>query len=120
VSNMREMNIRVSDLLESLRVNRETHRETFEEAQMGYREAMIEELDRMLADAKAGNSIRRMVTMPEPQDHTSDYDVAIRMLEMCVDDVVEITVDDFERLVMDEWGWKTDWVNTTSNYTARK
>lgn len=116
MSNMRQMRISRNELLSALKKNRDEHREKFLKAQEGYRAAAISELDRMLADARAGNGIKRVVTWPEPEDHTSDYDHAIRMLEMCADDFLEISADDFERLVMDEWGWKARWTETTANY----
>jgi hypothetical protein len=53
--------------------HRDAHRELFLKAQEGYRKLVIEELDRMLADAKAGLPIRRSVTT-EPSNHVKDYD----------------------------------------------
>jgi len=38
------------------------------------------------------------------------------MLEMCVDEQLEISFEDFQRYVMDNWGWKANWTATTSNY----
>ena len=73
----------------------------------------------MLQDARNGKRIKRMISWPEPEDHTADYDHSIRMLEMCVDDQIEISADDFERLVMDQWGWKAKWSETTSNYLSQ-
>lgn len=115
--NMREMTMRRDDLLDHLRENLETHRATFLKAQEGYRRAVIEELDRMLDDARSGRLIRRAISLPEPEDHSGDYQTAIRMLEMSVGDEITITVDDFEKLVMDNWGWKGRWHETTSSYT---
>jgi hypothetical protein len=68
--------------------NRDSHRHLFLKAQEGYRKLVIEELDRMLADAKAGRPIRRSISLTEPSDHTKDYDRVIAMLEMSVDDTV--------------------------------
>ena len=116
MSDMRQMKMKRDKLLAALCENRDEHRAKFLEAQSGYREAVIEELDRMLADARAGNAIKRAVSWPEPQDHTADYDHAIRMLQFCVDEEIDISAEDFERLVMDEWGWKAQWTQTTANY----
>lgn len=116
-ANMHSMPMQRNKLLTALRENMEKHRTTFLEAQEGYREAVIEELDRMLSDARAGRQIRRGISLPEPEDHTDDYLQAIRMLEMCNTEVIIVTSDDFQRLVMDDWGWKRGWVATTSNYT---
>ncbi len=115
-STMDQMRIMRKQLLDALRVNKAEHHATFIQAQTGYRDAVIEELDRMLTDARAGSKIKRHLTMPEPEDHTDDYDRAITMLEMCVDDEIVITSHDFTQYVMDNWGWKKQWSETVSNY----
>jgi len=116
MSDMRQMTMKRQDLLQALADNLESHRDTFLKAQKSYRAAAIAELDRMLADARAGNAIKRAVSLPEPEDHSDDYQHAIRMLEMCVDDEIEITADDFQKLVMDDWGWKASWAANTASY----
>jgi len=95
-----EVTVKKSELLEAMKKNREAHRATFLEAQIGYREDVIKELDSMLAEARDGKKIRRSVALVEPKDHTSDYDRVILMLT-------------------DDWGWKHEFINTASNYTGR-
>lgn len=116
---MAGVTVRTADLLEVLKKNREGHREIFLDAQKGYREDIIKELDQMLADARAGKSLRRSVSLVEPKDHTKDYDRIIRMLEMCTKDEVFISDSEFMQYVQDDWGWKSDFVGTVSNYTGR-
>lgn len=116
MSDMRQMKMLRKELLEALVKNLQTHRDTFLKAQEGYREEVVKELDRMLKDAREGKKIKRAISWPEPEDHSSDYEHAIRMLEMCVDEEIEITSEDFQRLVMDDWGWKAHWSDVTANY----
>lgn len=104
-------------LLEVLRKNREEHRGAFLAAQKGYREDVIKELDRMLADAREGRNIRVAVGLDAPQDHTKDYDRAIRMLEMCIPEEVFVTEREFDQYVQDEWGWKAQFVGTNAKYS---
>lgn len=115
-STMQSMRMKRVELLEALTKNLADHRQTFLEAQKGYRTQMIKELDQMLQDATNNKRIKRGVSMPEPEDHSKDYETAIRMLSMCVDEELEIEMDDFGRYVMDDWGWKTRWSETVSNY----
>jgi hypothetical protein len=107
------------ELLTALKANRETHRRVFLEAQKGYREDVIQELDRMLQEAREGRRIRRAVELVEPQDHTKDYDRVIRMLEMCTKEEIFITENEFAQYVQDDWGWKQQFIGSTSNYTNR-
>ena len=116
VSTMRQIKINRIKLIEVIQTNKYQHKKTFINAQSGYRKEVILELDKMLQDARNNNKIKRSVTWPEPKDHTEDYNQAIRMLEMCVSEVIEISHEDFKQLVMDEWGWKRSFTDTTSNY----
>ena len=107
-----------TELLEAIKANMAGHRAAFEAAQEVYRERMIAELDTMLADAKAGRSIRRAVSMPEPEDHTNDYASIVKMLEMSVDDVIELDEESFQQFVMDDWYWKSSFAHSTLAYAA--
>jgi hypothetical protein len=111
---MNTVKVKREDLLTKVRANREAHRELFLKAQEGYRKLVIEELDRMLADAKAGRKVSRSINLAEPVDHTFDYDRVIMMLEMSVDDTVTLDALEFNQYVMDNWEW-----SKLANYTNR-
>jgi hypothetical protein len=55
---MNTVKVKREDLLTKVRANREAHRDLFLKAQEGYRKLVIEELDRMLADANEGRPTR--------------------------------------------------------------
>lgn len=110
--------VKRDELLEKVTENRNNHRAIFEEAQTKYREFVIGELDSMLADAKAGRKVRRSVSLPEPEDHTRDYDRVIMMLKMSVDDEIELMNQEFENYVMDNWGWNASFAANTMRYTS--
>lgn len=108
-----------AELLKTIRENRENHRQVFNDAVEVYREKMIAELDSMLEDAKAGRKIRRAISMPEPEDHTRDYDRVIKMLEMSVDSQIEIEEQEFNWYVMDQWQWNASFNTSTVAYAAQ-
>jgi hypothetical protein len=66
---------------------------------------VIEELDRMLALAKAGRQVRRSIDLVQPRDHTSDYDRTIMMIEMSVDDTIILDATEFDQYVRNVWAW---------------
>lgn len=115
---MKTVRVGRDELLGKLRENRSAHRDLFLEAQKGYRVAVISELDQMLAEARAGSPIRRGIALPEPQDHTDDYDTVISMLEMSVDSDVELSHSEFSQYVRDDWSWKAMAMHVNSSYTA--
>jgi hypothetical protein len=115
---MNAVKVKREDLLTKVRANREAHRELFLRAQASYRNFVIEELDRMLADAKAGRRIRRSIDLVQPRDHTSDYDRVIMMLEMSVDDTIVLTAGEFDQYVCDVWSWSRYDATTLGEYAV--
>jgi len=114
---MNEVTVNKAELLEKVKENRSKHRQIFEDAQIKYRELVIEELDLMLKDAKKGRKIKRWIGLPEPEDHTDDYDRVVRMLEMSVDENVTLRAVEFDNYVMDQWGWNASFAANTVSYT---
>lgn len=113
-----EVTVLKQELLDALRKNRSGHRAEFLKAQEGYRAAVIQELDNMLSDARNGKVIRRVIALEEPQDHTTDYDRVIRMLEMSTAESITVSETQFSQYVMDEWNWMRQFKTTNSRYTG--
>jgi len=116
---MNTVKVKREELLAKVRSNRDAHRTLFLKAQEGYRKLVIEELDRMLQDAKDGLSIRRSVTLTEPSNHVKDYDRVVTMLEMSVDDTITLDAQDFDRYVMDSWDWSMFALATNTSLCGR-
>ena len=115
---MNTVKVKREELLTKVRSNRDAHRTLFLKAQEGYRKLVIEELDRMLADAKAGRPIARSINLVEPADHTEDYDRVLAMLEMSVDDTVILGAEEFSQYVLDRWTWSRFATSTNKSYAA--
>ena len=113
-----EVTINKIALRETLVKNRKNHRAKFLAAQKAYRARVIEILDSRLADAREGREIDMHFKMPVPQDHTSDYDMQIRMLDMEVGDEVTLRDHEFDQLVMDNWSWTPAFAATNAVYAV--
>jgi hypothetical protein len=123
MGNMRNVKVNKAEVLQVIKANREKHRELFLKAQEGFRALVIEDLDQMLADARGGRVIRITISpdlTDQPVDRTADYDTAIRMLEMSVDDVVELDHRNFEELVLDKWSWSEHAFLSNSKYSTAR
>lgn len=116
---MQAINVKKNDLLAVLQKNRDEHRDIFIEAQTGYRDAVIAELDSMLADARSGKKIRRSLTLVEPMDQTADYDRVIRMMQMSIDETIQLQEHEFQSYVLDQWQWKKQFNASNSNYSPK-
>lgn len=108
------------DLLSKLKDNRENHRATFEMAIQVYQDKVTELLETLITRAKDGKVIpqRALYDLPMPEDHTTDYDVAITMLEMDTREKFLLTQREFRRYVMDQWEWTDSFTTNTVSYAA--
>jgi hypothetical protein len=116
---METITVDKADLHAKLETNRQAHQELFDKAQVVYREKMIEELDRALAEAKAGRRIRRAFSLPVPENHVEDFDTAIQMLEWETEDYVELSHRDFRRYVQNQWEWERSFAANTMSYSQQ-
>ncbi len=115
---MHSVRVNKTELLAKVKKNRDDHHGLFVKAQEGFRARAVEELDEMLKLAQHGKEIRQYLGLTAPQDHTSEYDRAIEMLEMSQDDVVEIDHETFVQLVRNEWAWFNQATVTNSLYAS--
>lgn len=110
--------VRKHELIEKLRENKEAHRDVFLAAQEGYKARAVEELEKALERARNGTATQVYIHLPFPEDHTKDYEHVIAMVEMSVDDLFELTQEEFSRYVLDDWAWKAGFTQVASSYTA--
>lgn len=116
---MNSVKVKKSDLLDILKQNKAEHKGIFLKAQEKFREVAIKELDRQLAAARENKPfvLERITRLVAPKDYTGVYEQAIKMLEMSVEDVIEITSQEFQNFVQDRWDWSRDWAFSNSRYT---
>lgn len=116
---MRSVKIKTQELLEVLRKNRETHQADFDKAIVGYREAVVKEIKTALRRAEEGKDVNTLVSAVKPSNYVKSYDTVIRMLEMSSEDTVELTMQEFNQYVQDEWHWKQEFAATSMLYNKR-
>lgn len=116
---MQMVKVKKSELLKRLKHNRAEHREIFEEASAAFREEVIKVLDERLADTKAGKRITLRINLTQPMDQTAEYDQAIAMCDMSVDNEIELSHEDFRNYVLDKWHWREQFIASNSGYSAK-
>jgi hypothetical protein len=117
---MNTVKVKKDRLLTKLKENRETHRANFIKAQTGYRQEVIEQLDKALQDARDGKKITTAFRLPTPSDHTSEYDTAIEMLDWTIGDEIELSQIAFRNYIFDDWDWSQNWMVSNSSYLNKK
>lgn len=103
---MRTITVHKAELLAHIEKNMKTHRADYEEALEKYRQRAVVELDALIARVRRGDTIRLVVALPVPEEHTADYERAVRMLAMDINDTVQLTEQEYAQYVDDDWGWK--------------
>lgn len=113
---MRNVRVARDEFVTTLQENRDRHQVVFEKALEGYQARLLRELERRIHDLRRGRKISVYISLPEPEDHTEDYDRVLAMARMSVEDTIELTEDAFGMYVMDQWDWKNDFTATTGRY----
>jgi len=116
---MKTVTVKKEVLLEKLIENRAKHIEELGEAMAGWVKAAIKELQDEIDCLKKDPSDGDLhFNLSKPVSHEKNYDIAISMLEMEVNDTVEIEVDEFQKYVNDEWDWSQSFKHLSSFYTS--
>lgn len=113
---MENVKINKIELLTKIKENLTKHRAVFEEALEGYKKEVIKTLESRLEDARKGRRINLRIELVEPVDQTKEYQKVIKMLEMSVDNVIELSEYEFSCYVLDDWRWKDQFIASTSSY----
>jgi wobble nucleotide-excising tRNase len=116
---MRSVKVEKNELLGIVRENKKKHIKEFDESVKDYKKAAVKVAKEHVELAKTGDldKISKIRAMPQrPNSYEKDYDRAIRMLELSVEDTIELEEDVFNQLVLDEWTWKNSFVATGALY----
>lgn len=110
-------NIKVDkvELLKTIRKNREDHARDYTEAVTIYREKAVKAIEQMLENAKNGHIVHS-IDVVRPKEFLKDYDRAIEMVRMSVDTQIELSYQDFDQWVMNNWTWQESFKNSTGFY----
>ena len=58
-------------------------------------------------------------TIPsKPTSYEDNYTLAIRMLELSVEEIIDVEENIFNQLVLDEWGWKQQFTTLSASYKS--
>lgn len=114
-----EMNVTVdkNKLLQTLKANRAAHKGLYEDARKGYCENALKAVISKMEVLKLGEPVALAFSFSPPQDMTSVYDTAVKMMEWNMDDKVTLDAVTFNRLVEDDWDWSHSWFKSNSQYS---
>lgn len=56
------------------------------------------------------------VNFPIPTNNSAAYEKAIKMVEMDIREEIELTGDQFDKLIQDNWDWKSNFLTVSGMY----
>jgi hypothetical protein len=140
---LQKIKVSKSELLTIVRDNKKKHDEIYEAAEQGYwvdaeeflKKYQKEQLTVMKKNyQKTVKDLKKQVTKelrmveqkkkdgffymrkPFPENHSDDYQGAIRRLELSVEPEVELENSEFDCYVRNKWQWRTSFLATNSSY----
>lgn len=117
---MKTVLISKDKLLNKMAANRNGHHADFVEAHCGWQEKVIEELEKALKNAKEDIEFITNFNIPEPIDHTDEYDQIIDQIKWNEEEQIKLDYRDFNRFVLDNWDWKDEFIGTNAFYSKFK
>lgn len=118
---MKSVKIDRLELLEIVKQNAEKHIRDYEESVEDYKVlvAKLAKANLKLANTGDLKEISKMKKIPsEPVAYADNYNRALRMLDLSVEETIEIEEHIFNQLVLDEWGWKQSFVAAGALYKS--
>ena len=116
---MRTTKIDKQELLGLVRANLAKHLKDYAEAVSDYKLAAVTlaKANLELAETSDLDKIAEIKSMPSaPASYETEYNRAIRKLELSVDTVIEVDETTFNQLVLDEWNWKQQFIFSNAMY----
>lgn len=104
---MESVKVKRLEVLEIIKANREKHKKDYLVAIKAYRVKVVDLLSKELEKAKTGKDFSLSIDASKPHSYLKDYDLAIKMLEMSVYEIIELKLGEFNQLVNDQWSWQS-------------
>jgi len=115
---MQKVKVRTEELRQKVVENKKKHKELVEKSTQGYLKAIEKELKYLLKEVLKEKEVnfRELYRLQPPINKIEEYDTALLMLDMSTEDEVELTQDDFMKLVQDKWSWTDQVFSNNTRY----
>jgi hypothetical protein len=115
--------VKTDALVGILQQNREAHVAAYQEAMVVFKQKVLERFDELHAAVVADQMPERepgfwFMRLPRPEEHTLDYDRAIRMLQLHTEPTIKLSEQAYAQFVDDDWTWKQAFGMNTLSYTG--
>lgn len=119
----RTIQVKKDELLKALIENKKSHAEAYDEAAAKWAIDMANAATSLGANPTNDKLIAELTACyrAKPAEYISDYDNAIKQMEMEQRDLIELEQSEFNQLVCDQWDWSRNFAsNVYTSATIRK
>lgn len=117
---MRDVKMKVDDLIRIIQENRDEHVAIFEKAYDVYEARVREEFEKVVALLRTRKvhevDIQAPYRLARPENHAEDYDVTLLMLRDETRKTITLPRHEYQQYVQDDWGWKQHFETTNAEY----
>ena len=118
---MKSVRINTNELFQIVEDNKVKHAREYIEAVKDYKDAVltIAANNFEIAETQDTDEFKKLKRFPNPPtSYEHEYDRALKMLDLSVDDITELDSNVFNQLVLDEWGWKDSFTALNASYKS--
>src|SRR4051812_30302892 len=121
---MRSVNVSKEKLIWILQKNKKKHIKEYETAVPVYKNLIEDKIEDLydLKGQKDPEYLKRLAqniaSLRTPVSHKEDYDRAIAMLDMSVDESIVLEESEFRNYVEDEWNWSREVAASNTMYAT--
>jgi hypothetical protein len=113
----RTINVSKDELIEKIKLNKKYHLVDYEDAVEAYKKEAEKQLLKQLADLQEG-SLDIKLNLTKPINSEDEYDKLILMFEMEVEEVVQLSLQEFNQYIHDETEFARSAKFSNSFYTG--
>jgi hypothetical protein len=118
----KSINVKRSTLLEKLYENRNIHRKEYEEALVEFKARLQEDLKTISKRVNKTENVEDLkelrVSISFPQNHETDYNEVIEMMEASVDETINLDSQSFKAYFKNEWPWAQQFRLAKASYVT--
>lgn len=115
---MQRITISKSVLLPIVVENKNKHNEVFNLAVSGYWQKAENILSDKLEKVKNKERIENSLGLSYPVSYENDYNRVIRMLELTNEKEIDLSSNEFDQYVRNEWSWKNVFISNSLSYAT--
>lgn len=96
------------------------HQAAYNEALADFKEYALLEVTKLQTAIAAGDFTRTSINLSVPQSHVQEFEDAIEIFEMSVDDNINIDIETFKAYFKNEWSWSRSFEVGAALYKSAK